>query len=832
MSGDPHDFSPHSSEMTKATLDTVKLGDSLGSGASGEVFAVEGGDFPLVVKRFNSLAIDRQFLMRNFSRLEEMPDFHGTPRIFDHRFDRAPYEVLMERVPGEPFSKLSSLKEGAAWKLIRQLAEILGHAHKHGVYHGHLHPGNILLSGEGREKSPLVTDYGSGLVGDLHHIELGESAYYAAPEQLLSGGKPWGEGRIQKWDVYSFGLIAFALINERLPRGLHYLKERQRLLARSGGRPVPVDVQAYVDDLYRDPAVVWGSSFALGQESRLCREVIDRCLSLDPRERPVDLREVRNQFRQLEHRFALEDAEDRVVRERRKQKAKLFGARAVAACLGLSFLGATYYLVDYLRKTYFFQNKVSELDQMVVTQQAHITHLDERWADTVTDLKQSREAADTFFQQMAQGDTAGDSGAASIKTEELEKSRDYYLKTLADVGESDETALERARALHSLAHIERKMGLEENAAEHFRSAIAAFEDAIALVGDDADVIIDIQRRLADSCENLSSLAGNPFGGEALAILEKAVGHFDEVIRLKPDDTGIVTRQAGTTFKLGRAYDIHRVYEKAIHAYARSAELAAALRESAGDAPHLNELVGKLQFQAAKSLRLAGRGDDAINAHVAAMETIEALRGVNGFSPLQSIQLAESYIELGELFVDKAATPEDLDQLYNESLRLLTALNTGSPGDVEVAILLCRSLGHLGVLEREDGQWSSGYRMSVRGIEALRVALETVPGHVEGTLVLAEARIGHLEFLKSEREAAIQVAQKGVETAESAGVLLARSGLVAEPLLTQYRERLSSIFRDYGEVCEALGEAELSRRCLELSAMQLSSLETPGETLLE
>jgi tetratricopeptide (TPR) repeat protein len=433
---------------------------------------------------------------------------------------------------------------------------------------------------------------------------------------------------------------------------------------------------------------------------------------------------------------------------------------------------------------------------------------------------------------MAQGDTTGDSGAASIKKEELEKSREYYLRTLVDVGESEETALERARALHSLAHIERKMGLEEKAVEHFRSAVTAFEDSLPFVGDDTDITVDIQRRLADSYENLSSLARNPFSHEALAILEKAVGHFEEVIRLKPDDSGIVTRQAGTAFKLGRAYDAHRLYDKAILAYSRSAELAGTLRESAGDAPHLTELIGKLQFQAAKSLRLAGRGDDAINAHVAAMETIEELRGVNGFSPLQSIQLAESYIELGELFTDKEATPEDLDQLYNEALRLLTALNAGSLGDVEVAILLCRSLSHLGALEREDGQWSSGYRMSVRGIEALRVALESVPDHVEGTLELAEARISHLDFLGSEREAAIKIAQKGVETAEAAGGLLGKGGKVDEPLLTHYRERLSAIFRDYGKACEALGEDDLSRRCLEQSAMQLSALETQEEILIE
>ena len=816
--------------MTDKTLDNLEIGNSLGVGSSGEVFEVVGHESDLVVKRFNSLAIDRSFLQRNFARLQAMPDFHGTPRVIQHRLDRPPYAVLMERVSGQSLAQVSSIKEGAAWIIIRKLAEILGHAHKHGVCHGHLHPGNILLTGEGLERTPLVTDYGSGMVGDVHHIDLGESAFYAAPEQLASGGTPWGDGRIQKWDVYSFGLIAFQLINERLPRGLFYMKERNRAIAKSGGRPVPVDLQGYVDELQEEHSVVWGGSFLLSREFKLYREVIERCMALNPDDRPVDLREVRNEFRDLEHRFALEDAEDRVLKERRKQRAKLFGARAVAACLGFSFLGATYYLVDYLRKTYFFQNKVTELDQVVVTQRAQIHHLDERWADTVTDLKQSREAADTFFQQMAQGDNAGGSGVASIKKEELEKSREYYLKTLADVGDSEETDLERGRALHSLAHIERKMGLEDLSMNHFRGALDVFNASAARYLNSPDVAFDIQMRLADSYESISALVENPLSQDALDILEKAVEHFDHVIKLKPNDESVVMRQAGTSFKLGRAYDAHRRYDKAIDSYSKSAELAGSLREIEGNAPRLTELLGKLQFQAAKSLRMAGRADDAINAHVAAMETVELLRGVNGFTPLQSIQMASSYIELGELFVAKKATPEDLDQLYNESLRLLTALNTASPGDVEVAILLCRSLGHLGELEREDGQWSSGYRMSIRGIEALRVALEATPGHVEGMILLAEARVEHLKFLDDEPSAAIKVALKGVESAESAGSLLAGNSRVEEPLLSQYRERLSSIFRLYGKICEDLGESEASKRCLEQSAIQISFI--PREMTFE
>lgn len=815
--------------MPAESLDAILFGNSLGSGSSGEVFEVSGRESDLVVKRYYALSIDRQFLKRNGERIGMMPEFEGSPLIHASSFDSSPYLSLMERIDGIPLSKAGSMKEASAWKIIRRLAEILGHAHKHGVYHGHLHPGNILVAGKGREQEPHVLDFGTGLVGDAHHVELGESGFFAAPEQLLTGGKPWEEGRIQKWDVYSFGLVAFWLINERLPRGLAYIKERNRLISKSGGRPVAIDYSAYVEELHSEPNYAWGSSFAIGREYKLCREIIDRCLSIDAVDRPVDLREVRNQFRHLDHQFALEDAEERVLKERRKQRAKLFGARAVAVCLGVSFLAATHYLIEYLGKTYFFENKVSELDQVVVTQNARINHLDARWADTVTDLKQSREAADTFFQKMAQGDTAGGSGVAAVKTEDLEKSRDYYLKTLEDVGESSETALERARALHSLAHIERKMGLAEVAVGHFESAIEVFLGTLEENEKNSEVAADIHSRLADSYENLSSLEKNPVGNAALENLVRAVHHFEEIIALKPGDDTPVTRLAGTTFKLGRAHDAHEDHEKAITAYSKSAELANALVERSENPVHLVELIGKLQFEAAKSLRLSGRLDESINAHVAAMETIETLRGVNGFSPLQSIQMAAGYLELGELFAVKGASAEELDQLYNEALRLLAALNTESPGDVEVAILLCRSLSQLGELERADGKWSSGYRLSVRGIDLLTESLRLSPGQIEGILELAEARIGNLKFMEHEPESAVKIALRGVETAEDARRLLSEDALVPEPMLSRYRSRLSGIFREYGKVCEKLGENTVSKRCLQYSTMEVT-LADESETI--
>lgn len=813
--------------MAEPKLETITPGDKIGAGCNGEVFSVEKHEPALVLKRFNSMSVDRRVLSEVYHNLAGLSDQDGLPEIHDSRFDSTPYEVLMERVNGTPLSGFSGLKETDAWTLIRTIADALGHAHKFGVVHGHLHDGNILVEKEKKGKlRPVVIDFGTGLLGEIHHIDIGETIYFAAPEQIESGGKDWEHGRAQQWDVYSFGVLAFLLINERHPRGLGYMKRLDKERSKSGGRPVPVDPAEFLEDIFDYPKYSWGMSLGLDKELKLYREIVDSCLELDPKDRPVDMREVRNRFRALDNRFALEDAESRVLKERRKQRAKLFGARAMAACLGAFFLVASYYLVEYLKKTYFFQNKVTELDQVVLTQKATITHLDERWAETVTDLKKSREAADSFFQKMARGDEAGGSGVASLKKADLEKSRDYYRKTLEDVAESEETAVERARSLHSMAHIERKMGIADESIDHFQSAIPAFEAILKRSDLDGETRADIHLRTADSYENVSSLLENPIGEEALAALENAVRHFSTLLKTSPNDLEIVMRQAGTNYKLGRAYDAHEQFEKAINAYSESAGHATALREkSPGDNESLTELIGKLQFSAASSLAKSGRIEEAIDAHVASMETIEQLRHVNGFSPLQSVQLASSFLELGSLFAKKDATTEDLDQLYNEALRLLTPLNTENPEDVEVAMLLCRTLEKLGHLERLEGRWSAGYRLSTRGIEALKEALGPEPEHIEGLLVLSETRLNHLKFLETEKEAASKIALKGVETAKEAESALEESNRPHEPILGQLRRRLGRVFQRYGEVCSELGENEASAYCKEAAQVSLAASET-------
>ncbi|MEM7601175.1 MAG: serine/threonine-protein kinase, partial [Verrucomicrobiota bacterium] len=124
--------------MSDRRLEQFSLGNSLGGGSCGTVFEVIE-DESFVIKQFNSMAIDRRFLTRNFERLRVMPPVDGMARVHDAQIEKAPYLALSDRVHGGPLSSVAGIKESAAWQVIRTLADTLGHAHKHGVLHGHLH---------------------------------------------------------------------------------------------------------------------------------------------------------------------------------------------------------------------------------------------------------------------------------------------------------------------------------------------------------------------------------------------------------------------------------------------------------------------------------------------------------------------------------------------------------------------------------------------------------------------------------------------------------------------------------------------------------------------
>lgn len=129
--------------------------------------------------------------------------------------------------------------------MLAKLARAVHHAHQHGVLHGDLKPGNILLDEEGE---PHVTDF--GLARWLDRAGSGEGAgevagtpSYMAPEQA-GGGSPVTIAS----DIYSLGAIFYHILTGQPP----WLADTLAATLRKAREGLPTPVRALNPDVDQD----------------------------------------------------------------------------------------------------------------------------------------------------------------------------------------------------------------------------------------------------------------------------------------------------------------------------------------------------------------------------------------------------------------------------------------------------------------------------------------------------------------------------------------------------------------------------------------------------
>ncbi len=104
-------------------------------------------------------------------------------------------------------SKLKSLNEQSAAKIIRQLLSAVTYLHSQGYVHGDIQPNNIFFRTESDDMIKLV-DFGtSRRIADDHHMHgVYGTSYFCAPE-VVEGDYS------EKCDVWSIGVLFYILIS-------------------------------------------------------------------------------------------------------------------------------------------------------------------------------------------------------------------------------------------------------------------------------------------------------------------------------------------------------------------------------------------------------------------------------------------------------------------------------------------------------------------------------------------------------------------------------------------------------------------------------------------
>src|SRR5262249_22556376 len=101
---------------------------------------------------------------------------------------------------------------GEALAIVASVAEALHYAHRHGLVHRDVKPGNIMINMKGQ---PVLVDFGLALKDEC----VGQGPRYAGTPAYMSPEQAGGEGhRVDgRSDIFSLGVVFYELLAGRRP---------------------------------------------------------------------------------------------------------------------------------------------------------------------------------------------------------------------------------------------------------------------------------------------------------------------------------------------------------------------------------------------------------------------------------------------------------------------------------------------------------------------------------------------------------------------------------------------------------------------------------------
>jgi serine/threonine protein kinase/Tfp pilus assembly protein PilF len=157
------------------------------------------------IDRFsNELRLARQVAHKNVCRMYHLGEAEGT------------HFIIMEFIAGQDLQSMikmtKQLSMETAVSIAKQICEGLAEAHRLGVIHRDLKPGNIMIDREGNAR---ILDF--GIARSLESRGMTESGHLIGTPEYMSPEQAQDTGVDQRSDIYSLGVILYEMVTGKVP---------------------------------------------------------------------------------------------------------------------------------------------------------------------------------------------------------------------------------------------------------------------------------------------------------------------------------------------------------------------------------------------------------------------------------------------------------------------------------------------------------------------------------------------------------------------------------------------------------------------------------------
>ncbi|WP_035602767.1 hypothetical protein [Haloferula sp. BvORR071] len=726
--------------MQSPEVNSLEVFGPVGAGACGRVYrARDSSGAQVAVKIFDPAAVNRALLEEMALRAEEpawpaglLPelsaDYRGKqivritkflgdeiqgvwiPRSLQHRLDR---------FPGEN-----------SWPVVLELLRALTALHERQVAHANLKPGNIFFDDADRL---VLTDWALGNVPGIESLDYTDAILYQPPDQLRAPDGYLRE-RGYRWDVFAFGVISFRVLTGAFPRCTKVFDSVAPESGKTRRDGIAANFRSIAKSLETEPLVKW-SDVAANPLEEAYRGILERCLSLDPEQRPANAGAVLALFHAADKELAAEQQRDAVLDQHRRARRSAGRANVAAGILAgtVAILSVLYHmkrseisaeetgrkgdvsnmegLLDKSEQARSaLESELGVIKEASENERRNLQYDRDRW---LARLEKSREIGDHLF---AWAMEKGHRHLPPLDGRErrLKRLEDYFQDFIIKTAEIPELKEERARARLQLAEVSLAKGEPKEAAQRLEEALTATPDLPS--GPDLDLRLATDRLLL-----------------ALLLQER-------------NDDG-----AGPAFKIAR---------KALEA----------IPQAAVDADRVQELLAILDFHESRILAANGKDAEAADGLIRATEVLKRLSIQRPDATILQSELATCFLSSATI-LDGIGLMGDARDTRTKAAEILVNMLRENPADLDIRVDLAGCYGEIAAAALLAGDVAGTETSSRQAVKLLEEVKTQRPEDPDVRSLLAAQRWITARIVRDRGDAveALRLTDDGIQMIEGIAV---------------------------------------------------------------